>query len=27
MALHASYLSFMQPFNNLLVEIVSEPEF
>ena len=27
MALHASYLSFMQPFSNELIEIVSEPEF
>ena len=27
MALHASYLSFMQPFSNQLIEIVSEPAF
>ena len=27
MALHASYLSFIQPFTQQLIEIVSEPEF
>ena len=27
MALHASYLSFIQPFSNQLIEILSEPAF